>query len=340
MEIEVKHNVVLAPLTTLKIGGEATSCIEIKYVQQLPLALQFARTQGLKFAFLGSGSNVLLRDEGYQGCMLLIRIKGITERIEGDTVYMTVAAGELLDDVVSYSVERGWWGIENLSAIPGTIGATPIQNVGAYGVEVSDVIDSVDVFDCESETFLTLSREECLFSYRDSIFKKEIGKKYIVTHVTFILSTLPAPRIEYRDLTQAFAGTQFPLITSIRSSVIAIREQKFPDWKVVGTAGSFFKNPIVTVEQYATLLEEYPSLPAFESSLGYMKISLGYVLDKILNLKGYCEGSVCLYEKQALVLIANTGAGSKEVKQFAEKIIERVQNKIGVQVEMEVTEIF
>jgi UDP-N-acetylmuramate dehydrogenase len=276
-------------------------------------------------------------DEGIFGCVVHIALLGITTEVREGRVYLTAAAGESLDDVVAYTATEAWWGIENLSHIPGSVGATPVQNVGAYGVEVKDIIETVEVFNTETEVFEVLSCEACAFAYRDSLFKHESGKKYIITGVTFRLSTEANPKISYKDLARYFGEVSTPSIGDIRNAVIKIRADKFPDWHTIGTAGSFFKNPHITQEACVELQKQYPGLPAFSGEQGMMKISLAYVLDTILGRKGYCENGVCLFEKQPLVLTA-TKTTASEIKIFAEKIIDEVKNKIGVDVEMEVTE--
>ncbi len=339
MEFEVKENVLLAPYTTLKIGGSADKCVAVSSKEQLRAVHNYVCENTETLVVLGGGSNVLIADEGVRGCVVLMRILGI-ESVEKDgVVYLKAGAGELLDDVVAYAVARGWWGIENLSHIPGTVGATPIQNVGAYGVEVSDVIHEVEVFDREKGNFCILAPSLCDFGYRDSFFKKAEGRKFIITHVTFVLSAIPNPRTEYKDLATRFPQQSDPALIDIRNEIISIRSEKFPDWNTVGTAGSFFKNPVVSKEKADALCLAYPALPQYPTESGEVKISLGYVLDKILTLKGHTEGNVRLYEKQALVLVTERGALSSEVKAFAEKIIAQVKEKIGVIVEMEVTEI-
>lgn len=337
MSLRVQKNCSLAPHTTLKVGGEAAVFLVVTTKQELVEAIEYARTASLPIALLGSGSNVLVVDSGFPGCVIKMDIRGRVVEDHGETVELSVGAGEMLDDVIAYSVENNLWGIENLSHIPGTVGATPIQNVGAYGVEVKDVITRVTAFDTSTNQFEVLNNDACAFGYRDSLFKKEWGKKYIITEVTFLLSKKSNPKLTYTDLQKHFATEISVTQQKIRDAVIGIRSQKFPNWHEVGTAGSFFKNPIITSEKYTALLSEYPELPGYMQGDGTVKISLGFVLDKILNLRGYAEGNVRLYEHQALVLVADTGATAKKIQLFAEKIIEQVKNKIGVTVEMEVT---
>ncbi len=336
MTFGVAKDVSLVPYTTLKVGGQGKYLFEATSVADIKEAVDFARRAELPFFVLGGGSNILVPDEGYPGVVIRIGLQGRTYVPDtAPTMLATIAAGEVLDEVIAETVAQGWWGLENLSAIPGSVGAAPVQNVGAYGVEAAHCIVSVTVFDTTTGRELVLSQADCQFGYRDSIFKHEAGKHYIVTAVTFRLSTVPSPNIVYADLASRFAD-HLPTQGEIRDAVIAIRGNKFPDWRVVGTAGSFFKNPILPRTTVEALTATYPDLPTYEAGPHAKKISLGYVLDKICNRKGYCHQHVCLYEKQALVLVADHDATATDVIAFAEKIAADVREKIGVTIEWEV----
>lgn len=322
--------------TTLKLGGPASYWTVVASEADVVEALTFAREHGIPATILGSGSNVLAADAGYAGLVIQMQLRGVTVLSETDaTVTVEVGAGENLDAFIAHTVEQGWWGLENLSHIPGTVGATPIQNVGAYGVEVSQFVSSVRVYDTTTGEFVALGPHRCLFGYRDSVFKHE-PERYVVTTVTFTLAKLPMPRLQYRDLAERFAD-HTPTQAEIRAAVIAIRAAKFPDWTVVGTAGSFFKNPVVDQATAHTLREQYPAMPMYEAPDGSMKLSLGWILDKVLGSRGERVGTVGLYEAQALVLIAYEGATTAEVQTFAQQIAARVFEKTNVTIEQEVT---
>ncbi len=338
MSIEIQEHITLAPYTTLMVGGIARYFIEVHSEQEIMEALAFAEEHGLRVVVLGGGSNVLVADDGLNALVLSIKLKGVSHIVVGEQVLLTAFAGESLDAVVAHTVQNGWWGMENLSHIPGSVGAVPVQNVGAYGVEVKDCIQSVRAIDINTKEVTELSNEACVFGYRDSLFKHEEGKRYIITAVTFALSLAPAPQITYKDLALAFEGRE-PSQREIREAVITIRSGKFPDWKQIGTAGSFFNNPIVDAETYTRIHAQYPELPAYPAHDGMMKLSLGWILDKALGLRGYTEGNVGLYEKQALVLVARDGATESEITAFARSIIARVRDVVGVEVECEVTHI-
>lgn len=331
----------LAPLTTLKVGGFALAYTKVENEADVHEALTYAHEHELAVSLLGGGSNILVKDEGFAGLVMHMQSKGMSHVAEEDgRVTLYAKAGELFDDVVSYSVAHGFWGLENLSHIPGTVGATPVQNVGAYGVEIKDVLKEVIVFDMHTRSLRTLSKGECLFSYRDSLFKHSEGKRFVIMEVVFELAVRGVPRIAYKDLQQYFAGTTgLPTQNDVRNAIIHIRSEKFPDWKTVGTAGSFFKNPIVTEETGSKLQERFPELPLFKTEDGNIKISLGYILDKIVGVRGYEEGNVRLFEKQALVLVAGANATAEEVISFAEKISKKVFEKTDIHIEMEVTQL-
>lgn len=337
MPAYIQKNILLTPYTTLGIGGFAEYFVEVTNEKELREVVQWAKDKKHPLTILGGGSNVLISDEGVKGLVLRPLFSGITYREEGEFVLVTVGAGVLLDTFIAEVVEKELWGIENLSAIPGTVGATPIQNVGAYGVEVSDVIKHISVFDCVTEKIFEIKKSECMFAYRNSIFKKQEGKKYIILDVTFQLQKKATPQISYKDLALYFQDNFTPTLFEIRNAVIDIRSKKFPNWYVDGTAGSFFKNPIISIHQYIQLQQKYPAIPGYNTENGMVKIALGWILEHVCNLKGYTEGHVGLFKNQALVLVCTKDATAEEVKIFSEKIIQKVFLKTGIVVEREVT---
>jgi UDP-N-acetylmuramate dehydrogenase len=337
MSTPVLEQVPLAEHTTFKTGGLARYFCTVTTPSELKAAVDFAHAKRLPFFVLGGGSNVLASDAGYAGVVIKIALTGREYIPKTESlVEVTCAAGEVFDDVVSDTVGRGLWGLENLSHIPGTVGATPVQNVGAYGTEVADTIVSVTTFDTERLCTVVLDAASCAFGYRDSLFKQAAGKRYIITAVTFVLSRIPQPQLEYADL-KALTLTGVPTLGDIQTTIIAIRSAKFPDWNIVGTAGSFFKNPVVVREVATPLIEKFPALPTYAARDGYVKVSLGYILDKVCGLKGYCENLISLYEKQALVLVAGPGATTTEIEQFAAHIEKKVFEETNIIIEREVT---
>ena len=240
------------------------------------------------------------------------------------------------DSLIQETVNKGLWGLENLSYIPGTVGAVPVQNVGAYGVEVSDIISQVTVLNCDTKKIEIIDNKNCNFSYRDSFFKTQLGKKSIILEVGFVLSDIPLPKLSYADLNKKFLNTP-PTLELIRQEIINIRKNKFPDWKTTGTAGSFFKNPIISLASAQHLISLYPDLPTYNMFENKVKILLGYVLDKICNLRGYKIGKVSLYENQALVLVAEDKATTEEIIFFAKFVAEEVYKKTTLRITFEVT---
>lgn len=331
----IEENILLAPYTTLGVGGCAQYFANIESEEMLHEVVLWAEERTLPITVLGGGSNVLIPDAGVEGVVLHMSLARCEYDERDDFVYATVGAGVILDTLVDELVSRGLWGLENLSAIPGTVGATPVQNVGAYGVEVKDVIHEVRVYDRRSHTFLTLTNDACEFGYRDSLFKREGGKQYIVVRVTFRTSRTPHRVLGYKDLRERFGDTE-PTLADVRAAVIEIRSQKFPDWHTLGTAGSFFKNPSVSQSEYEALSAQYPQLPGYVQADGTVKLSLGWILDHVLHYKGYRVEHVGLYAQQALVLVNHGGASSDEIKKFSQSVIDAVFDATHVIIEREV----
>jgi len=339
MTLEIKKNVSLETLNTFKIAGKAKYFAEINSVDHLKEALDFAEKNKLSIFILGGGSNVLISDKSFDGLVLKINIKGVSWRDEGDTFLVTAGAGEIWDDLVAQSVKRNLYGLQNLSGIPGSVGGAPVQNIGAYGAEIKEVLHSVEIFDKEKKVFLSLSKEDCKFGYRDSIFKTPEGINYIITKVTLLLKKTGDLNLNYKDVALYFATHEkTPTLAMVREAILEIRNKKFPDLSKVGTAGSFFKNPIVSKEKYEELLKKYPNMPSYVLPNSQVKIPLAWIIDKVCGLKGKRDDNVGTFENQAIVLINWNGATGVEIKNFAEKIKKEVKEKTGIEVEMEVQE--
>ncbi|MES2216241.1 MAG: UDP-N-acetylmuramate dehydrogenase [Patescibacteria group bacterium] len=331
--MEIQKNIKLAKYTTFKIGGPASFFCIVKTDEDLVEAITFAQKEKQHLFVLGGGSNILIHDRGFNGLV----IKMCMEGIEYDGENVRAAAGEGWDDLVDQAVTKGLYGLENLSAIPGTVGAAPVQNIGAYGAEASNTIVSVRAFDIKNMKFVELTNEECTFSYRDSLFKHEKGR-YIITCVNFKLSREPKVNTSYKEVREYLAKKNIvnPTPEDIRHAVIEIRWGKLPDWKLWGTAGSFFKNPVVNADHFSKLRQTFPDLPGFPEDDGRVKVSLGWILDKVCHVKGLCVGNVCTYEKQALVLVSRPGATSEEVVKLAHELMDTVKEKTGIEIEGEV----
>lgn len=332
----VRAHVPLALFSTFKTGGAARFFAEIETVEDLRKARAFSLQEKIPILLLGGGSNMLFPDEGVDALVLRIKICGVSFHEEGIRVIAEAGAGEVWNSFVEETTARALWGIENLSAIPGTVGGTPVQNVGAYGTEVKDTINAVTVYDFLRDETRTLSNEECAFRYRESIFKHT--PHLAITAVSFALSSRSAPRLGYRDLVEYFAGMNTAMLTSaaISSAVRAIRAKKFPDLSLCGTAGSFFKNLSLSKEEVCRLETYFGAMPPFyEEKQGSFKVPLAWVLER-LGWKGKREGAVGAHSAQPIVLVNYGGATTGEILAFAERIREDVKEKLNITIFFEV----
>lgn len=288
---------------------------------------------GQSFFILGGGSNVVFPDR-YNGTVLHPVNKGIALVENRDGYYIVeAAAGEVWAEFVDYCISQGWYGVENLAGIPGTVGAAPVQNVGAYGMEAKDVVDAVHCYGIVSGEERWVGRDECRFAYRWSRFKGEWAGKYIIDRVRFRLNKTFVPNLSYKALATAIGDKDELTARLLANTVVSIRDSKLPNPKEIGSAGSFFKNPVVDGETYGRLKEQYPDMVAFPVEEGF-KLAAGWLIEQC-GWKGKRVGRVGVYEKQALVLVNRGGATGADVKALAEKIIDDVQAKFGVQIEPE-----
>ncbi len=338
--MEFLEQVSLANKTTLHLGGAALFFVEVSSIEELREAIKKAKNGGLRFRVIGGGSNILVPDEGFDGLIIKNSIPGIQYEEMGEKIHATVGAGEVWDQFVEDTTMRGFYGLENLSGIPGTVGGTPIQNVGAYGVEVANLIEWVEVYDANTDSVRKMSNDKCAFGYRDSIFKgHEEGKGLCVTRVQFVLSKNKILSLEYKDIQAALQeqGIIDPTLKDIRKIILAIRSRKFPNLKEFGTAGSFFKNPFITKEQLSLVQEFYPDIPTYPGPDSLIKIPIAYVLERLPEgYKGKRFGNVGLYKNHSLVVINYGDATGDETLSFAQKIISEVKEKIQIEMEMEV----
>lgn len=335
----LEENVSLVGLNTFKIGGNAKFFCIVKTIDELEEAVFFAKEGKLPFFILGGGSNTLFSDEEFDGLVIKMGIFGrnIEEKSDG-TIILNVGAGENWDELVKFAVENNFYGIENLSGIPGTVGGAAVQNIGAYGAEAGNSIIEVEVLDISDMKTKTLSQKDCLFSYRNSIFKRQEGKNYIVTKVMFNLKKKGILHMDYKDVKDYFINKNIDEVTlkDLRSAVLKIRSKKFPDLKVYGTAGSFFKNPTIDRNSYEQLHKKHPQIPSYPIGDENFRIPLAWVLDHICGLKGFRKGAVGLYENQPLVLVNFGGASAKEIKNFSDEIAQIVREKTRIEIEREV----
>ena len=286
---------------------------------------------------LGGGSNVLLRAP-VKGLVIKNELKGI-ELVREDENYkwFSVRSGEVWHEWVMFAIAEGLGGIENLALIPGTVGAAPMQNIGAYGVEVKDVIESVTFWHWEEKKYYTYSNVQCEFGYRDSIFKRVLGGKVFITSVVFRLSKKPAFNTSYgaiEDELRSMGATE-PSVASIAQAVINIRSSKLPDPKQIGNAGSFFKNPTIPVVQFQALKEHFPQLPSYPVSDTLVKVPAGWLIEQC-GWKGYRKDDYGVHAKQALVLVNYGSATGSEIWALSQQIVDSVQQKFGIELEREV----
>ena len=345
--MHLDENVPLGPLTTLRIGGPARFFVEAQSRIDVEEAVAFARTKSLALFILGGGSNLVVADSGWPGLVLRVAIPGIEQRPgtnEEGRVLFDVSAGESWDRFVSHAVMAQCAGVECLSGIPGCVGGTPVQNVGAYGQEVADTIDSVEVFDRKSNQVRELCREACGFSYRASIFNTTERERFIILRVIYALTPGGDPHVEYADLKRHFAGRETrPNLAETREAVRHIRALKgmliVPGDPDCQSAGSFFKNPVLSEEQHADLEKRararglsIPSYPALEKN---KKVSAAWLVEKSGFARGYGFGHVGISSKHALAIVNRGGATAAEVLALKDQIQHRVEEIWGLRLEPE-----
>ena len=339
----VRERVALAPYTTLGVGGPARWFVEATDEATLREALAWSRARGVALRMLGGGSNVVVADAGVEALVVRVGLRGVTTREAGRVVDITAAAGEPWDDLVALAVARGWAGLECLSGIPGLVGATPMQNVGAYGQEVSDTVVAVRALDTTTGEALTLSPAECGFAYRDSAFKSREPGRYVVLAVTYRLQPGGAPTLGYADVERAVAarGLTAPTLADVRASVLAIRRAKSmvldagdPNRR---SCGSFFTNPIVTPDAAARVAERAgdPTLPRWPQADGGVKLSAAWLIERAGYRRGQREGAVGLSTAHALAVVAHDGARAADVLGFARRLQASVAERFGVRLALE-----
>ncbi|MDZ7718067.1 MAG: UDP-N-acetylmuramate dehydrogenase [Balneolaceae bacterium] len=335
---EIKTNVDLSPYNTLSISAVATEFVDITSKNQLQELYKSGFFEDKQPFVLGGGSNILFLDDPSQPIMK-ISIRGKEILGEGsEFVKINVGAGENWHEFVTWAVENNYGGTENLALIPGTVGAAPIQNIGAYGVELENVFDSLELFDMQEGSFKTFYKHDCKFGYRDSVFKQDLKGKIVVTGVTLRLST-KNHTIEdsYNSLQSCLSDKKIsnPSIRDIYDTVIEIRRSKLPDPNLIGNAGSFFKNPIMNAKDFKVLQERYEEIPFYKLNHNQVKIPAAWLIEKT-GWKGKRIGDVGTYKNQALVIVNHGSASGSEIFKFSKMICESVQEKFGIELVPEV----
>ncbi len=330
------NNISLKPYHSFACKETASHFSIITSEHEIEEVAKWSKINQQPLLILGSGSNILFTKK-YEGIVAKMELMGIKKLNEtASEVLLEVGAGENWHYFVSYCVQKGWGGIENLSLIPGTVGASPIQNIGAYGVEVKDTIKSISAYDTFNETWVNFNNNECEFGYRTSIFKNS-KNRYIISKVHFILQKQPNLKTDYGVIREVLHDRNIknPSLVDISNAIIQIRTEKLPDPKKIGNAGSFFKNPIIPIAQFEQLKNEFPALIAYPTSDTSYKLAAGWLIEAC-GWKGIQKGNVGCYEKQALVIVSYGAISGKEIFDFSELIIQSVKNKFGITLEREV----
>ncbi len=334
--MNIKENYSLKSLNTFGLKVDAKYFTTVASVDEIREAVLFAKKKNVPLLVLGGGSNILFKGN-FSGLVVKNEIKGISVVKEtGDAVFVRVSGGEIWDDFVSYCVDNGWGGVENLSLIPGSVGAGPIQNIGAYGVELKDSFVELDALFLKTGDVKTFLKSECEFGYRSSIFKKKLKGEVVITSLIFRVDKQPQLKTEYGAIENELAaiGDSNITVQDVRNAVIKIRRAKLPDPQELGNAGSFFKNPVITVEKFEKLKSSFPDIVSYKQNDNY-KLAAGWLIDKC-GWKGKRAGEAGVHVNQALVLVNYGNATGTDILNLAGKIQQSVFNKFGVELEREV----
>jgi UDP-N-acetylmuramate dehydrogenase len=338
--MQVQENFPLRPYNSFGIDVKARYFATFSNVKQLADLTTNYKGANL---ILGGGSNILFTKD-FDGIVLKNEVKSMEKvKEDEDSVYIKAGAGENWHQFVLYCIKNNWAGLENLSLIPGCVGASPMQNIGAYGVEIRDVFQELTAFHLQEKCNYTFTLKDCNFGYRDSIFKNKYKDQFAILNVTYKLNKKPAYNTSYGAIEQELQrmGTKQLSIKAISQAVVNIRSSKLPDPAVIGNAGSFFKNPSVSREQYLSLKERFENIVAYENADGSMKLAAGWLIehsgpDDATSWKGYREGDAGVHERQALVIVNHGNASGEQLYELSEKILQSVRQKYGVTLEREV----
>ncbi|WP_410492732.1 UDP-N-acetylmuramate dehydrogenase [Chryseobacterium sp. BLS98] len=334
----MQENFSLRPYNTFGVDARAKYFTEVQTLEQLREAISYSKDHHLQILFLGGGSNILLTRD-FDGIAIKLSLKGISEEdLNENEVLVTAKAGENWHEFVMYTLEKNYGGLENLSLIPGNVGTSPMQNIGAYGTEIKDIFVSCTVLDLEDLELKTFSIEECHFGYRDSVFKQEGKGRYVILEVTFKLTKKDHHiKTEYGAIKAELenAGITHPTIQDVSKAVINIRQSKLPDPKETGNAGSFFKNPTIPLAQFEDLKQQFENIPGYPNG-DVVKVPAGWLIEQC-GWKGKQIGNAASHKLQALVIVNATGnATGKEIFDFSTEIINSVKEKFGIELEREV----
>lgn len=334
--LQIEENVSLKNFNTFGIEASARYFVEINGEEELAELFMDPQWQQTERLVIGGGSNLLLVKD-FEGLVIRMNIRGIAHRINHEDVLVEAGAGENWNGLVNYCVDHGFAGMENLTLIPGSVGASPIQNIGAYGIELKDVFESCRAFEIRTGEMQTFGKEDCHFGYRESVFKSALKGQYIITSVKFKLSATPKLNLSYGAIEQELnnRGITQPTIKDVSQVVAAIRVSKLPDPSTIGNSGSFFKNPVISVEQFQVIYENYPAISHYPAGEGRVKLAAGWLIEQC-GWKGKVVGHTGTWKNQALVLVNHGGATGQEIYDLSSQIIDSVYHKFGVALEREV----
>jgi UDP-N-acetylmuramate dehydrogenase len=333
--LKIQENVSLKSFNSFGIDVFAKFFVEINAAEQLNELFAEAQFLEIPRIVMGGGSNMLFTQD-FEGLVIRMNIRGISQEVNLNDVFVTAGAGVVWNDLVNYCVDADFAGIENLSLIPGSVGASPIQNIGAYGVELKDVFDSCQAFEIATQQIKTFSKSDCNFDYRESVFKQSLKNQYIITEVKFKLTRQVDVNISYGAISEELSkrGIQNPTIKDVSEVVSAIRVSKLPDPSTIGNAGSFFKNPIISKSEFEKIHAQYPEIVHFAFG-DQMKLAAGWMIEQC-GWKGKIVGNTGTWKNQALVLVNHGGATGDEIYRFSDEIISSVYEKFGVRLQREV----
>ncbi len=333
--MEIRQDVDLRPYNSFAVPAMAAHFVELTQADELPAVFQHAQQHNLPLLLLGGGSNTLFVND-FAGLVVHIANRGVT--VEEDSARVRVAAGENWHELVEFCMNKGFHGLENLALIPGSAGAAPVQNIGAYGVELSQVLESVKVFDTSRQAFRRLSADECEFEYRSSLFKQPAGAGLVITELVLQLDRQWRPQLGYEALRQALsnAGIDTPSPQQVFDTVCQVRQSKLPDPSRLGNGGSFFKNPVISLEKFERLRGDYPELPRYAvDEPDLVKIPAAWLLDR-LGWKGRSRGAAAVHEDHALVLVNKTNATGEDIYLLAQEMSSNVLTQFGIALQPEV----
>ncbi|MET4080767.1 UDP-N-acetylmuramate dehydrogenase [Pedobacter sp. UYP30] len=334
--LQIQHNISLKTYNTFGVEAKATSFVELFNEADLHELFSSDVLKQERFLILGGGSNMLFTKD-FKGLVVKISMTGIGAKTAGDHVFVTAGAGEVWNDLVTYCVKNGFAGLENLTLIPGTVGASPVQNIGAYGVELKDVFSSCSAFELATGKTKIFNYEDCQFDYRESIFKGALKGKFIITSVTFKLSAEAKINTSYGAIESELERRKInqPTILDVSAAVAHIRVSKLPDPSTIGNAGSFFKNPIIGKDTFNLILANHPSIVAYPMPDERIKLAAGWLIEQC-GFKGKIVGNTGSWKNQALVLVNHGGASGTEIYDYSQQIVDSVHTKFGVTLSREV----